>query len=242
MPPGNYGGATPMGAGGPRGAYNPMSSPLAQAMMPTPGSMRGGVSGTSTPGATGVAPPYLSTGPGRVTGNTNQAFKSAINQNASNAATAGANAGTDRSSLTALLADPTTALTGMVNSALPQFNKELADLQGNEIRRGMSTGDMGTAYEGSLASAFQRNIAGEAAGLYGQQLQGYGNLYGTDTSASQQDENRYTQMLSGEQDYETQQQQLKAQQKNALLGGIGGLLGSALGAAGGAGGFSKLFG
>jgi len=241
MANGSYGGATPMGAGGPRGAYNPMSSPLAQAMMPTPGSMRGGVSGTSTPGATGYAPPYMSNGQGGVSGNTNQAFKSAINQNAGNAATAGANAGTDRSSLTSLLADPTTALTGMVNAALPQFNQQLADLQGNEIRRGMSTGDMGTAYEGSLASAFQRNIAGQAAGLYGQQVQGYGNLYGTDTSAAEQDQNRYTQMLSGEQDYETQQQQLKAQQKNALLGGVGGLLGSVLGAASGAGSFSKLF-
>lgn len=218
---------------GARLAYNPQSSPLTRAMTQT---SRGQMN------ALGASPTNVTANYGYDQYNpTNNYYKQAVNATGAQANQAGANAQDTRSSLTALLSDPTQALTGMVNAALPQFNQELQGVRENAIRRGISTGDLGTSEEGTLASAFQRNIAGQAAGLYGTQVNALGNLYGEDTGAQQADMNRYTQMLSGQRDYVTQQDQLSAQKKSGLLGGVGGLLGSVLGAASGAGGFSKLF-
>jgi hypothetical protein len=63
-----------------------------------------------------------------------------------------------------------TSLNAGVSSAMPQFQDQLQDLRESAIRRGVEYGDIGTRNEGSLASAFQRNIANAAGsnaiGLY----------------------------------------------------------------------------
>lgn len=51
-----------------------------------------------------------------------------------------------------------------VQSALPDFLTNLGGLKEQNIRRGISTGDLGTSFENDLTSAFQRNIANSVAG------------------------------------------------------------------------------
>jgi hypothetical protein len=68
-----------------------------------------------------------------------------------------------------------------VADALPDFLKNMEGTKEDNIRRGISTGDLGTSFEGDLTSAFQRNIsnsvASQAAGMFGQRnnllYQGY---------------------------------------------------------------------
>jgi len=51
-----------------------------------------------------------------------------------------------------------------VQGALPDFLSNLGGLKEQNIRRGISTGDLGTSFENDLTSAFQRNIANSVAG------------------------------------------------------------------------------
>lgn len=46
-----------------------------------------------------------------------------------------------------------------MNRAMPQFRQQLQLTREDGIRRGISTGDLGTSYEGDLASAFQQNMS-----------------------------------------------------------------------------------
>ena len=124
--------------------------------------------------------------------------------------------------------DPSKTLGAYVQSAMPDFNKALQGVRENSIARGISTGDLGTSYEGDLASAFQRNIAGQAANLYGQRLSGYEGLYGQDQNASQQAQNQYLDLLTGQRDYEEQQKEAKQANQSSLFGAIGQLGGMAL--------------
>jgi len=105
-----------------------------------------------------------------------------------------------------------------VQDALPSYLKNLQGMRENAIRRGASLGDLQTSNEGDLASAFQRNIAnaaaGQAANVWGQQTQGYGNL-------ANQSGNTYLDLLAGNRDYN------QGQQNN-----IFGLLGAGIGAYG----------
>lgn len=94
--------------------------------------------------------------------------------------------------------------------AMPQFHSALQDIRENAIRRGISTGDLGTSYEGDLASAFHQNIA-DTAGQYA-----YGGY--------QQSRNRYLDLLTGGLDRETAE-------RNARRDMWGNLIGSGLGAA-----------
>lgn len=70
-----------------------------------------------------------------------------------------------------------------LQNALPGFQKSLQLTREDGIRRGISTGDLGTSNEGDLASAFQRNIANALGGLA---MQGY-----------EGSQNRLMELLSG---------------------------------------------
>jgi hypothetical protein len=56
-----------------------------------------------------------------------------------------------------------------VSSAMPQFQDQIQGLRESAINRGVQYGDIGTRNEGSLASAFQRNLA-NLAGSQSMQL------------------------------------------------------------------------
>lgn len=103
-----------------------------------------------------------------------------------------------------------------VAQAMPQFSGALQGVRENAIRRGMSTGDLGTSYEGDLASAFQNHIAQSV----GQQAF---NLF-------QGNRNTYLDLLSGAMDREDNAQNSASNRKSGLFGSIIGGLGSAAGA------------
>src|SRR5690242_7268098 len=73
-----------------------------------------------------------------------------------------------------------TSARAAVNAAMPAFNSQLEGVRASAIRRGVNNGELGTSYEGDLASALNKNldnsIASQALGLYGQQLGAYSNL------------------------------------------------------------------
>lgn len=110
-----------------------------------------------------------------------------------------------------------------VNNALPDYMKNLQGSREAAIRRGASTGDLQTSYEGDLSSAFQRNVsnavAGQASNLYGQKLNATANLAG-------QSGNTYLDILAGNRDAD----QADKNNKYGLLGGIVGAAGQAAGA------------
>ncbi|HKX10781.1 MAG TPA: hypothetical protein VJN67_21465 [Stellaceae bacterium] len=101
------------------------------------------------------------------------------------------------------------------SSALPEFNQQLQSIRENAIRRGITGGDLGTSYEGDLASAFQRNIANSVSS----------HAY----DAYQTSRNRYLDLLTGQRDYETAQENARRKRGSFL----GNLLGTAAGAFGG---------
>jgi len=57
-----------------------------------------------------------------------------------------------------------------LQNQMPAFQKNLQLTRENGVRRGISTGDLGTSTEGDLTSAFQRNISNALGGLA---MQGY---------------------------------------------------------------------
>lgn len=126
-----------------------------------------------------------------------------------------------------------TSIKSAMSSAMPEFSKAMQGVQETEISRGVGTGGLGTSYEGDLESAFQRNIANaagsQALGLYGEKLQGENSLYGTDTEAASQGRNRYLDLLTGQRDYDTAQQNAKNKRKSGLFGFLGGLAGGVIG-------------
>lgn len=136
-------------------------------------------------------------------------------------------AGSRNQFLDILNQDPAQTLSAYVNSAMGSFNKSLQDQRESSVQRGIGTGDLGTAYEGSLDSAFQKNIAGEAASLYGTRLNAAGNLYGQDSQNSANDQNRYLDTLTAQSD----QSQAKKNAHNSFLGGILNTVGTVAGAA-----------
>lgn len=97
------------------------------------------------------------------------------------------------------------------NRLMPQFNQSLQGLRENAIRRGISTGDLGTSYEGDLASAFQQNLLDSISG-------GAMDLYNTRLD-----------VLSGAADRRTAEKNAKRQAKGSTLGGLFGGVGSLVG-------------
>jgi hypothetical protein len=107
--------------------------------------------------------------------------------------------------------------TGAVQNAMPSFYQALQGVRESAVRRGISTGDLGTSNEGDLASAFQRNIAGEVA-------QQSTNIY-------QGNRNEYLDLLSGQRDADIAEKNAQRRRKAGLWGGIGSVVGGAAGLA-----------
>jgi len=145
-------------------------------------------------------------------------------------ATAGTNAGQDRNQYLTLMGGGQQALDTSISSAMsaamPSFMHQMQNVQESGVRRGISTGDLGTSFEGDTASAFQKNIANAA----GSQAM---NLFGTQLGAAQNqantDQNQYLDMLTGNRDYEMAQQNAKRQKSAGLFGGLGALAGGMIG-------------
>ena len=112
-----------------------------------------------------------------------------------------------------------------MSAAMPALEGSLQGSRESAIRRGITTGDLGTSYEGDIYSAFQRNIANsvgqQALGLYGTQLGGYGNVYDTDTELAQSSRNRYLDILAGNRDADVARQNAKNASKGRGLLGLG---------------------
>ena len=123
--------------------------------------------------------------------------------------------------------DPAKTLQSYVQGAMGGFNKSIQDQRESSIQRGIGTGDLGTAYEGSIDSAFQKNIASKAADLYGTRLNAAEGLYGQDSSNSQNNQNRYLDALTAQSD----QSQARKNSHNSFLGGLVNTLGTVAGAA-----------
>lgn len=102
-----------------------------------------------------------------------------------------------------------------VQNALPGFMQNMQGLKESEIQRGISTGDLGTSFEGDLTSAFQRNIASSVAG-----------------QAANMFNQRNQMLMGGEQDQLDREQAAQnnaSQRKGGLLSGLLGAAGMALG-------------
>lgn len=91
-----------------------------------------------------------------------------------------------------------------ISSAMPQFNQALGGVRQNAIQRGISTGDLGTSYEGDLASSFQKHIADSVAGQSFNLFQG--------------NRNTYLDLLSGGMDREDNAQNESRNRKSGLIG------------------------
>lgn len=115
-----------------------------------------------------------------------------------------------------------TSARSAVAAAMPQFNQQLEGVRANAIRRGVNNGELGTSYEGDLASAFQKNIAnaigGQALGLYNTQLGGYSDLYRTDLGASEASTNRYFDATASEMDRMDRDRERKQRQQLGWAG------------------------
>lgn len=115
-----------------------------------------------------------------------------------------------------LTSDPAKELSAYVAGATPGFEKDLQSQREQNVMRGAGTGDLGTAYEGSIDSAFQRNITAKAGDLLGQQLTAGGQLASLDANVNDANQNRYLDALTAQSD----QSQAKKNAHNSFLGGI----------------------
>jgi hypothetical protein len=107
-----------------------------------------------------------------------------------------------------------------VQDALPDFLKNLGGLREDNIRRGISTGDLGSSFEGDLTSAFQRNIANSVAGQSANMFNTRTNLlYGGQEDA-----------LDREQAAQNDAGKRKSSFLSGLISTIGQIAGSAAGA------------
>lgn len=133
----------------------------------------------------------------------------------------GLNAGADRNDYLDLIKNGQqafeTSARAAMEAAMPAFSHQLQDIREGASRRGISTGDLGTSYEGDLASAFQKNMAnsisGQAMNLYGTQLGAEGSLYGME-------HNNYLDMLSGGLDREQAERNRKSAARSSIWGGV----------------------
>lgn len=120
-----------------------------------------------------------------------------------------------------------------VDAAMPSFRSELQGVRESANRRGVGVGDLGTSYEGDLASAFDRNmknaISSQALGVYGTRLGASGDVYGMDVDLGESSRNRYLDLLTGTRDYEFAKANAKRKRRGGILGAFGTLLGGAAG-------------
>ena len=104
-----------------------------------------------------------------------------------------------------------TSMNAAVSSAMPGFQDELQGIRESAIRRGVDLGDIGTRNEGTLASAFQRNM--------------------TNTAGSMAQNNYQTALdrLYGFRDWQTAKDNAKAERRGATIGMLGTVAGTVLG-------------
>lgn len=203
--------------GGTFGTAQPAAAPQASAAMPTPAYGQQGLSKSAVNTAYGGGNVREQAG----------ALTSGANAQQQQQNQAGA-----RNQFEDLLGqDPSKVLSSYVAGAMPQFMQQLQGVRANDVQRGISTGDLGTAYEGSLASAFQRNITSKAADLYGTQLGAAGQLYGEDSANALNSSNQYLGAVGDIQNQWLQQLMQKRAQNNATLGGVIGAIGNVSSAA-----------
>lgn len=139
------------------------------------------------------------------------------------------NANADRNQFLGMLNGGEDYLKSLVSAAMPEFNQRLQGIRENAIARGISTGDLGTSYEGDLASAFQNNLANQAAGLYTTQLGAAQGLYGQDLSREASGRSSYLDLLTGRLSLEEAKKESAKNRKAALTSGILGAVGGAAG-------------
>lgn len=115
---------------------------------------------------------------------------------------------------------------GAMSSAMPGLTASLQSSKEDAQRRGISTGDLGTSYQGDITGAFQKNfsnaLAGQAMNLYGTQLGANEQMYG-------QNQNNYLNMLSGLNNQQIGANKWQNQQGQNIGGTIGGLVGFGVG-------------
>lgn len=106
-----------------------------------------------------------------------------------------------------------------LQNQMPQFQKSLQLTREDGVRRGISTGDLGTSTEGDLTSAFQRNIANALGGMA---MQGY-----------EGSRNRIMDLLSGKTSMDINDLNSQYNMLGGLFSGISQLAGDYLGSRGG---------
>lgn len=121
----------------------------------------------------------------------------------------------------------TSSIQAAMSAAMPQFQTSLQGVREGAVRRGLSTGDLGTTAEGDLASAFQQHIADAA----GSQAMG---LYQTNAGLYDSGQNRYLDVLAGNRDYQQADANAKRQRRAGTLGAIGAAAGGYFGGPAGA--------
>jgi len=116
-----------------------------------------------------------------------------------------------------------------ISSGMPAFEQALQGVRETAISRGVGLGELGTSYEGDLASAFERNIANavssQAMNLYNTRSAGRSELYQTDVDRAEGSRGRYLGLLTGERDYDIARENMRRQRRGGLFGGIGSLIG-----------------
>lgn len=113
-----------------------------------------------------------------------------------------------------------------VSGAMPELDKRLQQTRESAIQRGISTGDLGTSYEGDILSAFQKNLtdstASKAYDLFNTEASGYGQL-------ANNSGNTYLDLLTGSLDRAQQDKNNKTSFWNSLIGAGGAAAGGYLG-------------
>lgn len=146
------------------------------------------------------------------------------NYNLGSAAQAyGGYAGTDRQAISNPQGTLNTMTQAAISSGMPQLDQQLQRQQESNVQRGVSTGDLGTSFEGDITSAFQKNIANATAAQAG-------NLFNTEAGLYNSDSNNYLALLSGNADRAQSAKNAKTGFWNSLIGGVGSVAGAAAGA------------
>ena len=104
-----------------------------------------------------------------------------------------------------------TSMRSAVDAAMPGLQDQLQGVRESAIRRGVDLGDIGTRNEGTLLSAFQRNMANTAGGM------------------AQQNYQTALDRLYGFRDWQTAKDNAKAERRNATIGAIGSVAGTLAG-------------
>lgn len=106
-----------------------------------------------------------------------------------------------------------TSIQSAVSAGMPQLNQQLQQQRESNVARGVSTGDLGTSFEGDITSAFQRNIANSA----GQQALG---LFNTQAGIYNSDSSNYLDLLAGNADRAQSAKNAKTDFWGSLIGGV----------------------